>query len=164
MARKIPETITEEELLVIIKSCKSSKKRLAYGLGFYQCLRVSEVVKLKLEDVDRGRKLLYIKQAKGSKDRNIPISPKIIGGLRHLPIGVGIRALQKSWKKIAFDVLGKDLHFHTLRHSGATHLLNKEKWSTRQVQVMLGHSRITTTEIYTHVNPNDLVEKMWGEE
>jgi len=161
MARKIPETITEEEFMKLINKDKKQKKKLAYMLGFYQCMRVSEVVNLKPENVDMGMKMIKIKQGKGNKDRNIPIAPQVWKGLKHLPIGVKIRALQTSFKKIAKEVLDKDLHFHTLRHSGATYLLNKKKWSTRHVQQFLGHSKIETTLIYTHVNPQDLLDKMW---
>ena len=161
MARKIPETITEEEFLQLIKKVKLRRHRLAFLLGFYCCMRVSEVTKLKLENVDRGQKLIRIKSAKGNKDRNIPLPPQLVKGISYLPIGIGDRALQIAFKNYSRMTLKKDLHFHTLRHSGATHYLNKKKWSTRQVQVLLGHSKIQTTEIYTHVTPTDLIDKMW---
>lgn len=163
MARKIPETITEEELLQVIGASKFKHHRLAWLLGFYGCMRVSEVVKLQPDNIDRGQKLIRIKQAKGNKDRNIPIPPQVSSGLKHLPVKCGVRALQMKFKEIAKATLGKDLHFHSLRHSGATHYLNKKKWSTRQVQQLLGHSKIQTTEIYTHVTPSDLIDKMWNE-
>jgi len=162
MKRKIPETIAEEEMINILKNTEKKNHQLAFALGFYQAMRVSEVVKLLPEDVDKNRKLLMIKQAKGGKDRHIPIAPEVMNGLKHLPVGVGIRALEKAFKKKAKEVLGKDLHFHTLRHSGASHYLNKKKWDLRSVQVFLGHEDIRVTEIYTHVNPTDLVNKMWN--
>jgi len=161
--RKIPETISEEEFLSILKSTIRPHHKLAFALGFYAGLRVSEVVNLKPDNIDRGRKLLLIKQAKGKKDRNIPIPPQVIRGLKHLPIKCGVRALEIAFKKIAKKVLDKDLHFHILRHSAATYYLIKKKWDLRSVQVLLGHSRIQTTEIYTHVNPKNLVDKMWDE-
>ena len=160
MKRVIPDTITEEELQQLIKKVKSHKKRLAYCLGFYQCMRVSEVTNLRPEHIDKGRMLLMIKQAKGNKDRNVPISPLVLNGLKHLPIGVGVRALQISFKKIAKEVLGKDLHFHSLRHSGATFYLNVRKWNIRVVQTFLGHADIGTTMIYTHISPDDLMRAM----
>ncbi len=55
----------------------------------------------------------------------------------------------------------KDLHFHSLRHSGITHYLTKKKWSSLEVQRLAGHSKIATTLIYTHINPQDLVNRMW---
>lgn len=164
MELKLPETITEEELIKILKSTRKSYHKVAFALGFYDCMRVSEIVNLRKEDIDMERKLLYLKQAKGHKDRNIPIAPEVIGGLRNIPIPCGIRALQIAFKKKGMKVLGKNLHFHILRHSGITHYLTKKKWNTSQVQQLAGHSRITTTQIYTHINPTHLVGQMWGEE
>ena len=159
--RKIPETLNEEELKRILDVVKNPKHKLAFALGFYEGLRVSEVVNLLPEHIDRGRKLIMIKQGKGNKDRNIPIAREVVAGLKYLPVGVGVRALQISFKRYCELVLKRDMHFHCLRHSSATHYMNKKGWSTRQVQTFLGHSRITTTEIYTHVNPQDLIDLMW---
>ena len=161
MSLKLYEIITEEELIKILNATKNQKNKLAYALGFYECMRVSEVVNLKQEDIDNNLKLLWIKQAKGNKDRKVPIAPEVIKGLKHLPIDVGVRALQISFKKIAKEVLSKNLHFHILRHSGVTFYLTKKKWSSLEVQRMAGHSRITTTQIYSHINPQDLVNRMW---
>ena len=161
MSRKIPDTITEEELIKILQVTKKQHHKLAFVLGFYQAMRVSEVVKLQQENIDRGRKLIMIKDAKGSKDRNIPISPKIIRGLRGLPVKCGIRALEIAFKKKAKKALDRDLHFHTLRHSGATYYHTVKKWDIRQVQVFLGHADISSTQIYTHISPEGLIEKMW---
>lgn len=167
--RKIPEIITEEELIKVVKATKKSHHKLAFLLGFYQAMRVSEVVKLLPEHIDKTSHLIKIKQSKGAKDRNIPIikplilQPQtILRSSKHLPIKCGIRALQIKFKHKCKDILKKELHFHTLRHSGATWLLNKKKWDIRQVQRFLGHSKLATTEIYTHVNPQDLVDLEWG--
>lgn len=161
MGQRLPETITEEEFLKLLRVVKQKHHRIAFILGFYCCMRVSEVVKLKPENIDRGQRLIRIKQAKGKKDRNIPLPPQATRGLSYLPVKCGARALQIAFRVYSKKVLGRDLHFHDLRHSGATHYLNKKKWSTRQVQQLLGHSKIQTTEIYTHVTPQDLIEKMW---
>lgn len=161
MIRKIPETISEDELLQVLRATRKPHHRLAFTLGFYECMRVGEVACLRPENVDGGRKLLLIKDAKGGKDRNIPIAPEVFRGLKHLPIKCGIRALQIAFKNKCKKILNRDLHFHTLRHSGATYYLTKKKWDLRSIQVFLGHSRIQTTEIYTHVFPSDLVDKMW---
>ena len=161
MAFKIPETITEEEFLQLLRKVRQKHHRIAFILGFYCGMRVSEVVHLQPENIDRGQRLIKIKQAKGKKDRNIPLPPQATRGLSYLPLKCGARALQIAFRKYARQVLNKELNFHSLRHSGATHYLNKKKWSTRQVQQLLGHSKIQTTEIYTHVTPQDLIEKMW---
>lgn len=162
MKIKLPEIISEEEFIQILNKTKHKHHRLGFCLGFYQCLRVSEAVNLKPEHIDKGRKLMMIKQGKGGKDRNIPISPEIMKGLKHLPIGIGIRGLQISFKKKLKEVLGRDdLSFHSLRHSGITHYLNVKKWDLSQLQRLAGHSRLSTTLIYTHISPENLVDKMW---
>lgn len=162
MGIKLPEVITEEELIKVLEKTKKPHHKLAFALGFYECMRVSEVVKLNPEDIDKNLKLIWIKQGKGGKDRKIPISPEVMNGLKHLPIGCGVRALQIAFKTKCRDVLNKDLHFHTLRHSGITHYITKKKWSSLEVQRLAGHSKISTTQIYTHINPQDLVNRMWN--
>ena len=158
---KLPETIQEDELIKLVEATKKPHHKIAFALGFYCCMRISEVVKLRQEDIDKNSKLIHIIQSKGSKDRNIPIAPEVLRGLKHIPIPCGVRALQIKFKQIGKEVLKKDLHFHILRHSGITHYLVKKKWSSLEVQRLAGHSRITTTEIYTHINPIDLVNRMW---
>jgi len=177
--QKLPEVITEKELNLILKATKNNKHKLAFALGFYECLRISEVACLLPEHVQAEQKILMIKGsdiskgkkgAKRGKDRNIPIAPELMKGLKHLPVGSltakdsGIRALQIAFKKALLKVLGRDdLSFHSLRHSGITHYLNKG-WNSLEVQRMAGHSRITTTEIYTHINPQNLVNRMWEDQ
>jgi len=167
----IPETIREEDLIKLVNDPKTKKKNKAsYLMCFYQCLRISELVKLQKADYDLNTKLIHIRQGKRSKDRKIPINPKCIRVIKMLPLGSekakdkGIRALQYALKKDAIRVLGKDIHPHTLRHSGATYYLNVKKWDTRQLQRFLGHSDIKITQIYTHVNPEDLTKLMWDDQ
>lgn len=172
MPLKIPETITEEELIKLVNDPevkKRPKQRAGYILCFYQALRVSELFKLNQEDYNSSNKLIHIRQSKRKKDRKIPISPKAVKALRYLPVRTdskdfGVRAFQYALRKDGKRVLGKDLHPHTLRHSGATHYLNIKKWDTRQLQIFLGHSDIKITQIYTHVNPEDLTRIMWDGE
>jgi integrase len=171
MSRAIPETITEEELIKILEATQNKKDRAAYLICFYEALRVSEIVNLLPDNIKAAQYTIEIKQGKGNKDRHITIikplkmqENEIIKALKQIPIGKGVRALEISFKKKAKEVLNKDLHFHCLRHSGATWLLNKKRWDIRQVQQHLGHSKIATTEIYTHVSPSDLIALEWGEQ
>jgi len=216
MSQKIPETITEDELLLIIKNCKRKHHKLAFALAFYECMRISEIVGLKKaiskcceadiekmkikgqhqvlrcgscrkelhikkdlkrhktewqipplikECIDMSRRLIYIKNAKGEKDRNIPIAPDIAKRLtlkiKGLPIKCGERALEMKIKAIAKEVLNKDIHFHCLRHSGTTHYLNEMGWDIRYLQQMLGHANLNTTQLYAQVEPRHLIDKMW---
>ena len=179
MTEKLPEIITEEELKKILDATKNDKHRLAFALGFYECLRVSEAACLQPENVNKDLKLLLIKGsdvskgikgAKRGKDRNIPIAPEIIKGLKFLPVGSfkakdrGVRGLQIAFKLKVKEVLNRtDVHFHTLRHSGITHYLTKKKWNSLEVQRLAGHSKVSITEIYTHINPQNLVDRMWGQ-
>lgn len=166
--RKLPETISEDELIeVLMKTTKASHK-LAFLLGFYQAMRVSEVVRILPAHVDKNQHVIHIKQAKGKKDRDIPIikplklsEATVLYALNRLPVGCGERALQIAFKKRAKEALNRDLHFHTLRHSGATWLHNKKGWDIRQVQRFLGHNKIQTTVIYSHISPQDLIDLEW---
>ena len=94
MAFKIPETITEEEFIRLLKAVKMRHHRVAFILGFYGAMRVSEIVNLIPENIDRGQKIIRIKQAKGSKDRNIPLPPQAVKAVSYLPIKCGVRALK----------------------------------------------------------------------
>ena len=160
-ALKIPDIISEEELIKILKITKKKHHKLAFVLGFYACMRVSEITKLRPENLDKGRKLIMIKEAKFNKDRNIPIPPQAMRGLSNIPLKCGIRALQIAIKKYGKAAIEKNIHFHTLRHSGATHYLVKKRWSLRHIQRFLGHASLQSTQIYTHVTTEDLVERMW---
>ena len=155
--RVLPSTISENEFLEGIKKVKRPKLKLAFMLGFYECMRVSEIVNLMPENVSMDTGFIHIKQAKGNKDRDIPIMKPVKQGLRHLPIGLGVRSLEK-WVKRYFP----DIHFHTLRHSGATFYLNNKSIDIRYIQLLLGHSQLSTTQIYTHVNPQNLKDKFEG--
>lgn len=151
MPLRIPKTISNDEFQAQWKKCKDNKLKLAFLLGFYQCMRVSEVVKLSKQDCDLDRGFIHIKEAKGGKDRQVPIMRPVFHGLRYLPVTYSIRTLQRAVKKY-----WPDLHFHSLRHSGATFYLNDKKVDIRQIQVLLGHSRLDTTQIYTKVTPDNL--------
>lgn len=154
--KKLPSTISEEELIKILKITDSNKHKAAFTLGFYQAMRISEIVDLRPWHWDEKRGFMNIKDAKGGKDRDIPLMKPAKKALKHIPVGIGIRALQKAINKYSLQGIGRKIKFHTLRHSGATWYLNVKKVPIRYIQILLGHSSISTTQIYTHVNPSDL--------
>jgi integrase/recombinase XerD len=158
---KLPETITEEELVKLLTAVSKPHHKIAFALGFYEAMRISEIIKLKPENIDKQVKIIHIIQSKGAKDRDIPIAPEVMHGLKNLPIKCGVRALEIKFKQLGKEILNKDLHFHCLRHSGITHYLVKKKWSSLEVQRLAGHSKVSTTQIYTHIRPSDLVNRMW---
>jgi len=162
MANRLPVTISEEDFLKVLAKVRKKRHVLAFALGFYECLRVSEVVKLEKADVDLKRLLLMVRQGKGGKDRNIPVAPEVRRLLVGLPVGGQVRGLQKAWRQYSGLVLGRPLNFHSLRHSGATHYLNVKGWNLRLVQSFLGHAYVSTTQVYTHVGAADLMAAMYG--
>ena len=164
MGKRLPEIINEEEFFKIMKIDKKKEHQIAFSLGFFCGLRISEVEKLTQKDIDYDRKMLFIREAKGGKDRYVPFPSTITKGLKHIPIKIKRRALQHSITKYGKKVLNKNIHFHTLRHGAATLYLSKGM-NIRQVQQLLGHSRLDTTMIYTHVSPDEIKNKMdeiWG--
>ena len=138
---------------------------LTYSVG----LRVSEITNLKIEDVDSKRMIIHIKNAKGRKDRIVPLSQKVLNLLRdyfkefkpkeYLFNGqtdnqYSIRSCQEIYKKY-IDQSG---HIHQLRHSCFTNLLENGT-DLRIIQKIAGHSNVKTTEIYTHVS-NQMLSKV----
>jgi len=155
----LPKTISETEFLEVLKRIDNQKYKLAFMLGFYECMRISEVINLTQENIDKERGFIHILSGKGKKDRDIPIMKPVQRGLVHLPINLSARGLLKAFKKY-FPAY----HFHTLRHSGATYYLNEKKVGLRQLQQLLGHSRLDTTQVYTHITPVELkhsFEEIW---
>jgi integrase len=163
--RRLPAVLSLDEFMKVLNATYKPHHKLAFKLGFLCGLRVSEVVKLKPEDVDYDRRLLFIRQAKGGKDRYVPFPSKLSRGLKKLPIKCGIRALEIAFRGACKRAdITKDAHFHTLRHSAATYYLDKGM-NIVQVQQLLGHSRIDTTTIYLHISPKqvkDSMDNIWG--
>jgi integrase/recombinase XerD len=155
-----------------MSSCYTEKSKLIISLIYACGFRVSELVNLKISDLDFSQNIGHIRQSKGNKDRmfNIPeflkedlVAQYKIQALENQdylfsgPKGkLSERNIQKVVSKAAENAkIEKKVHPHTLRHSFATHLLENGV-DIRHIQVLLGHSSILTTQIYTHVSTEEL--------
>ena len=160
--KKLPIALTKEEFVKLIKSTKFPHWKVAFVLGFGAGMRISEVVKLEKRDVDFDKKSIHIRQGKGSKDRIVPIPKGFMPKhLKHLPMKCGARALQFAFHKTceAAELLENKpgLHFHSLRHGFASHLAGKGV-PIHHIRTLLGHSNISTTNVYLELNPTKALE------
>jgi site-specific recombinase XerD len=166
--KKLPQVIDQKVLVEKINIIENSKHKAIIALAFSTGMRVSEIVNLKIADFDLERNLIHIKNAKGRKDRIVPLSEKVRSVLRvyfseHKPEeylfnGQGSPQYSTtSCNQIVKKYLGNDYHFHTLRHSSFTALLENGT-DLRVIQSIAGHASSKTSELYTHVSKN-LLEK-----
>jgi len=164
--RKLPQIIEKQFLLDRIEKIDNKKHKAIIALAYSTGMRVSEVCNLKITDVDSKRMIITIRQSKGRKDRIVALSNKILEILRsyfseykpkeYLFNGqFDAKYSPTSCNQIVKKYLGKEFHFHLLRHSNATALLEAGT-DLRIIQKHLGHSSSKTTEIYTHVSTNVL--------
>ena len=168
-SKKLPIVLSRAEIDKIIESTENSKYKLMISLGYACGLRVSEVISLKVADLDIDELVVHIKSAKGKKDRISVLPEKLQSDLRNIIAGKNANdyvfasnrggkltttSLQKMFRKSLVQTkIKKPATFHSLRHSFATHLL-ENGIDVRYVQELLGHSNIRTTQIYTQVtNP-----------
>ena len=170
--KTLPNVLSKEEVKDILNAHKNIKHRTMLCLIYACGLRRSELLNLKIQDVDSGRGFLIVIQAKGRKDRVVPLSDKIITLLREYyryekPVlylfegqKPGHPYSEKSLESVLKQALvkakvKKGVTLHWLRHSYATHLLEMGT-DLRYIQELLGHSSSRTTEIYTHVSTKSL--------
>ena len=165
--RQLPVILGADEVVRFFAAVPSLKHRTALMTAYAAGLRVSEVVRLKLTDIDSSRMLVRVDQGKGGSDRYIMLSPQLLTVLRAywqvtrpaywlFPGQDESRPLDPSvlqWacrKAREAAKLGKPVTVHTLRHSFATHLLEAGT-DIRIIQALLGHRDLSTTARYTHV-------------
>ncbi len=167
--KKLPIVLSHREIEKIIEATDNPKYKLMISLGYACGMRVSEVISLKMADLDIDELVVHIKSAKGKKDRISVLSKKLQNDLRNIIASkntgdylfgsnrggkLTTTSLQKMFRKsLAKTNINKPATFHSLRHSFATHLLENGT-DVHYVQELLGHSNIRTTQIYTQVtNP-----------
>lgn len=160
--KKLPQIIEKEFLLQQIHKIENSKHKAIIALAYSTGMRVSEVCNLLISDVDSKRMIITIRQSKNKKDRIVALSEKILEILRNYfleynPVEYLFNGQytnqysSTSCNQIVKKYLGKKFHFHLLRHSNATALLEAGT-DLRIIQKHLGHASSKTTEIYTHVS------------
>lgn len=160
--KKLPQIIESEFLKERIMKIENLKHKSIIMLGYSCGLRVSEVINLKIEDVDSKRMIINIRNAKGRKDRIVVLSKTMLETLRNYfkkfrPKSFmfngqfDLQYSAKSCNEIVKKYLGKIYHFHLLRHSHSTTLLESGV-DLSIIQKLLGHSNIKTTQIYAHVS------------
>ncbi len=169
-ANKLPVVLSKNEIEKIISSIDNQKHRLLVALSYGAGFRVSEIINLKIKDIDLAELTVHLKGAKGNKDRLTIFPEKIRSGLSEIMAlrdkndfvfksERGGPLTERSVQKIVENALkkchiNKEASFHSLRHSFATHLLENGV-DVRYVQELLGHANIRTTQIYTKVtNPS----------
>lgn len=162
----LPVVMSHEEIEKILAQIKNHKHWLMIALAYGAGLRVSEVMSLKVADLDFERRLIHVKHGKGDKDRVTLMPGKLEQQLRlwvqlRNPSDLvfesdrrgklSSRSAQKVFERaVTLAGIQKEVSFHTLRHSFATHLIERGT-NLRYVQSLLGHSSIRTTQIYTQV-------------
>jgi integrase/recombinase XerD len=166
--------LSEEEVKKLITNVKNQKHRCILLLMYSGGLRISEVTNLRIKDIQSNRGIINIKGAKGNKDRNTLLSKKLLKELRHYYIAYqpkkylfesiegnkpySTSSINKIMKRaVLASKLHPDATPHTLRHSFATHLLEKGT-SLRYIQALLGHHSSKTTEIYTHLSKESILK------
>ena len=166
---KLPKVISKEEVLAIINATNNIKHKCIVSLLYSAGLRRSELLNLKITDIDSNRMLIRVENSKGNKDRMTLLSKRLledlrvyfkehkpkkwliegVSGARYAPSSV-VKIIKSACKKAR---IARNVTPHILRHSFATHLLEAGT-DLRYIQTLLGHSSSTTTELYTHVATN----------
>jgi len=172
---QLPKLLNEDELARLFNALSNKKHKAMLFTVYSAGLRVSELVKLKLEDVDSKRMQIFVCRAKGKKDRYVNLSPVLLDILRdyvktYVPRprqflfeseqtgrAYPPRTVQQIFSNAKAKArIGKQVGIHSLRHSFATHLLDKGT-DIKYIKELLGHFNIKTTERYLHVSKRQLV-------
>jgi site-specific recombinase XerD len=165
--KRLPVVLSQEQVLQLLGAVAGLKHRMALTTQYAAGLRISELVRLRVEDIDSPRMLIHVVHGKGNKERVVPLSKVLLHQLRaywrnerpkqwlfpgrspNAPVSTSTICLACIHAR---EVVGlrKRVTPHTLRHCFATHLLEAGT-DIRTVQVLLGHASLKSTTIYTHV-------------
>ena len=168
--KKLPLVLSQGEVQRLLQACHSLKLRALLTTAYAAGLRLNELTHLQLSDIDSARMVIRVRQGKGQKDRNVMLSPTLLELLRFYwrlerpgtwlfpsnkdaqqPVNHSV--VQRACQKAGRDAgLSKPVTVRMLRHCFATHLLEAGT-SIRVIQTLLGHSSVSTTQIYARVSP-----------
>lgn len=172
---KLPIVLSVDEIQKMFSVCENLKHKVILAL-LYSCgLRVSELINLKWDHIDRSRMIINILQAKGNKDRQVGLNDKLIkiltdyyreykpkeyilnGQFPNKELRYSERSVGEVVKQLATKagIDNKRVYTHLIRHCHATHLLENGT-DLSIIQKLLGHSNIKTTQIYTHISHNHI--------
>ena len=171
-SQRLPEILSRDEVARLIESPPNPKHRLLLATTYAAGLRVSEAVRLKVRDVDRGRMTLRVEQGKGRKDRVVPLSRRLLKQLEtywqaHPPRmwlfpnrqgtrGIDVTVAQRVFTHAKLRTkITKRGGIHSLRHAFATHLIETGA-DVPTVQRLLGHRSVSTTMRYFHLSQTRL--------
>lgn len=171
------QAVSADEFELIMKQIKSKRVLIACYIAYGSGLRIAEILKLEPDDVKLAQHKMFVRQGKGSKDRttNTPLGFKS-EWIKLLPLKISKMGIQSSFlrasikakvNKVIYEFKDGNgdtrkkykIHFHCLRHSFATRALEKGV-PINQVQMLLGHSNISTTNEYVRANPNDAIQSI----
>jgi len=170
VSQKLPVVLTKEEVKKLIDSVENEKHRLIVALLYSSGLRLSELVNLKIGDLELEEKIGWVRSGKGAKDRLFIIPNVLVDDLKkcvrrknetdYLFSGhKGQMSARNVQKIVSLAVknagINKPVHVHTLRHCFATHLLESGE-NIRKIQLLLGHSQLSTTQLYLDVSTEEL--------
>jgi integrase/recombinase XerD len=165
--QKLPVVLSPDEVQRLLEAAPGLKYKAALSVAYGAGLRASEVLALKISDIDSARMMIRVEQGKGKKDRYVMLSPHLLDILRlwwkaARPQGwlfpgqnridpLSARQFNRACHAAAEAAgIGKPICLHTLRHSFATHLL-EQNVDIRVIQVLMGHAKLDTTALYTRV-------------
>jgi len=159
-SRTLPKGLTEEEFVKLINVIPKKDKlaRVSFLLGYGSGLRISEVINLQKENIKERH--ISIWKGKGNVDRTVPL-PKLWKQwmLDEIPIKKGERTLQRKFKKYAkLSALPPHYVFHSLRHGFGLRAIERGI-PANQVQLLMGHSSLSVTNVYTKARPTDALDK-----
>lgn len=166
-AERLPVVLSPEEMALLLYCVPNLKHKLVLSIAYGCGLRVSEIARLKVADIDASRMIIRVDQGKGRVDRYVTLAPDLLELIRRWwrssrPMGwlfpgrepgapITTRQLDRICKAAASEAgIEKRVSMHTLRHSFATHLL-ENKTDIRVIQALLGHKKLETTARYTRV-------------